>query len=30
MTAKPLPELVENIIKSNSVTAIGKVFADGA
>jgi hypothetical protein len=28
--SKPLPELVENIIKSNCVTAIGKVFADGA
>ena len=27
---KVLPELVGNIIKSNCVTAIGKVFADGA
>ena len=28
--SKPLPELVENIIKSYSVTvAIGKLFADG-
>ncbi|MER5176107.1 MAG: transposase [Candidatus Nitrosocosmicus sp.] len=25
--SKPLPELVENSIKSNCVTAIGKVFA---
>ena len=28
--SKALPELVENIIKSESVTAIGKLFADGA
>ena len=28
--SKALPELVENIIKSNSVTTIGKLFADGA
>jgi hypothetical protein len=28
--SKALPELVENSIKSNCVTAIGKVFADGA
>ncbi len=27
---KALPELVENIIKSNNMTAIGKLFADGA
>ena len=25
-----LPELVENIIKSNNLTAIGKLFADGS
>ena len=28
--SKALPELVDDIIKLNSVTAIGKVFADGA
>ena len=28
--SKALPELVENIIKSDSVTAIDKLFADGA
>ena len=28
--SKVLPELVENVMKSNCVTAIGKVFADGA
>jgi len=28
--SKALPELVENIIKSDSVTAIGKLFVDGA
>jgi IS5 family transposase len=28
--SKALPELVENIIESDSVTAIGKLFADGA
>ena len=28
--SKALPELVENIIKSNSMTIIGKLFADGA
>jgi hypothetical protein len=28
--SKPLPELVENIIKSDNVTEIGKLFADGA
>jgi hypothetical protein len=28
--SKALPELVENIVKSDSVTAIGKLFADGA
>ena len=28
--SKVLPELVENIIKSNNMTAIGKIFADGA
>ena len=32
MTVRALPELVENIIKSDSVTttAIGKLFGDGA
>ncbi|MER5174418.1 MAG: transposase [Candidatus Nitrosocosmicus sp.] len=28
--SKALPELVENIIASNNITAIGKLFADGA
>jgi len=28
--SKVLPELVKNIIKSDSVTAIGKLFVDGA
>ena len=28
--SKALPELVENIIKSNNMVAIGKLFADGA
>ena len=28
--SKALPKLVENIIKSNNMTAIGKLFADGA
>lgn len=28
--SKSLPELVENIIESDSVTAIGKIFGDGA
>ena len=28
--SKMVPELVQNIIKSNSATAIGKLFADGA
>ena len=28
--SKALPELVENIIKSNNMAAIGKLFADGA
>ena len=28
--SKALPKLVENIIESNSITAIGKLFADGA
>jgi hypothetical protein len=28
--SKALPELVENIIEPDSVTAIGKLFADGA
>jgi len=28
--SKELPELVENIIKSDSITTIGKLFADGA
>jgi hypothetical protein len=28
--SKKLPEFVENIIKSDNVTAIGKLFADGA
>ncbi len=28
--SKALPELVENIIESDSITAIGKLFADGA
>ena len=28
--SKALPELVDNIIKSDSVTTIGKLFADGA
>ena len=28
--SKALPELVKNIIKSDSVTAIGKLFVDGA
>jgi transposase len=28
--SKALPELVENIIKSDSIAAIGKLFADGA
>ena len=28
--SKALPELVDNIIKLNSVTTIGKLFADGA
>jgi DDE family transposase len=28
--SKGLPELVQNIIKSNNITAIGKLFADGA
>ena len=28
--SKALPELVENIIESDSVTATGKLFADGA
>ena len=27
---RALPELVENIIKSDSTTTIGKLFADGA
>jgi hypothetical protein len=27
-SSKELPELVENIIKSDSVTAIGKLFVD--
>jgi len=27
---KALPELIENIMKSDNVTAIGKLFADGA
>ena len=26
--SKALPELIENIIKSNSVTAMGKLFSD--
>ncbi len=32
MTARSLPELVDGVIKSNSITAaiaIGKLFADG-
>jgi len=28
--SKMLPELIQSIIKSNSATAIGKLFADGA
>jgi ribosome-binding factor A len=28
--SKKLPELVENIIKSDNVTAIGKLLGDGA
>ena len=28
--SKALPELVENIIESDSVTTVGKLFADGA
>ena len=28
--SKALPELVDNIARSDNVTAIGKVFADGA
>ena len=28
--SKALPELVENTIKSDSISAIGKLFADGA
>ena len=28
--SKMVPELVQNIIKSNNITAIGKLFADGA
>jgi hypothetical protein len=28
--SKALPELVENIIKSDSMVTIGKLFADGA
>ncbi len=27
---KALPELVDNIIKSDNVTTIGKLFADGS
>ncbi len=28
--SKALPELVENIITSNSMASLGKLFADGA
>jgi hypothetical protein len=28
--SKALPELIENIIKSNEISSIGKLFADGA
>ena len=28
--SKALPELVDNIARSDNVTAIGKVFADGS
>ncbi len=28
--SKALPELIDNIIESDSVTSIGKLFADGA